>query len=79
MSESELVCLWLGEPIPVPASGLVLTVVELQGLQRDCAPLASPVPPLKHAIDLVQIQPLPPTPRGCPRFAVVWAVRRIDD
>lgn len=71
------VCIWDGQPVPIPASGFVLTVVELA--QIDCAPLPAPVPPLKHVVELVQLQPLAPTPRGCSRLAAVWLVRRIDD
>jgi hypothetical protein len=67
-----------GHAVPVPESGLVLTIVDLApGVL--VIPLESPAPPLKHSCELVQIQTLGQGPRGMLRTGIVWMVRRVDE
>jgi hypothetical protein len=78
MSDAEFFALYDGEAIPIPESGMVLTVVEVEATRR-CAPLVAPTPPLKWACELVQLSKLDSGPRGLRQLVAVWAMRRIDE
>lgn len=74
----DLFVIHAGTAVPVPASGLVLTIVDLApGVP--VIPLESPTPPLKYSCELVQIQTLGQGPRGMLRTGIVWVVRRVDE
>lgn len=74
----ELFVIHAGAAVPVPASGLVLTIVDLAPHTQLVA-LEAPAPPLKHSCELVQIQTLGQGPRGYLRTGIVWMVRRVDE
>lgn len=74
----DLFVMHAGAAIAVPASGLVLTIVDLAPNER-IAPLEAPIPPLKHVCQLVQIQTLGQGPRGILRTGIVWQVQRVDE
>ena len=74
----DLYVIHAGTAVPVPASGLVLTIVDLAPGEK-VVPLESPTPPLKHSCELVQIQTLGQGVRGLLRTGIVWMVRRIDE